>query len=50
MKARVMFPDASGEGEWLEVEIKDSDAFIDAFVKASFLNAHRKGKFDRDPE
>ena len=41
-KARVQFPDVDGNGEWLEVEVRDHDAFIESFIKASLLNHLRK--------
>lgn len=41
-KARVRFPDADGNGEWHEVEVRDTDAFIEAFIKAVWLNHQRK--------
>ena len=49
-KANVRFPDADGKGEWLEVEVHDLETFTRTFIEATFLNAQRKGKFDRDPE
>ncbi len=41
-KARVQFPDVDGNGEWHEVEVRDHDAFIESFIKATFLNHQRK--------
>ena len=31
-KARVRFPDADGNGEWQEVEVRDFNAFVEAFI------------------
>ena len=41
-KARVRFPDADGNGEWQEVEVRDFNAFVEAFIKTAMLNHQRK--------